>query len=463
MTQPAINPTIFRDYDIRGVVGTDLDERIVAQLGRAFGTFLRRSSERPRVAVGHDARLTSPSYAAAAIDGLLAAGCDVVAIGMVPTPVLYFAVNTLGVEGGLCVTASHNPPRFNGLKLRKRPGQSGEPLTSEEIQEIRRLAETEHFADGAGTLENGDAVTPYLDYLAQRLRLSRPVRVVLDTGNGATGPTALEALRRIGAEVCGLFTEPDGTFPNHLPNPLKPENLQSLIKEVQHTGAEIGVALDGDGDRLGIVADNGAILWPDQYLIFLARHALAARRGPVVFDVKCSMALIEEIERAGGTPIMTRTGYTNIARKRREVGAVIAGEFSGHLFFDDPVIDFDDGTFAAGMLLHWLAAQEQPLSAQMRSLTQYAATPEERYACNEAAKQRVVEEVRRRFKQEYDTIDIDGVRIIFPDGWALVRASNTEPALTARYEARSPERLRAIVALVKDVLRQFPEVDLERE
>lgn len=463
MSRPSLNPAIFREYDVRGFVDTDLNEAVLTELGRAFGTFLRRRHDRPRVAVGHDARLTSPDYAAAASTGLRSVGCDVIAIGMVPTPVLYFAVNTLGVVGGLCVTASHNPPTFNGLKLRKRLGPTGEPLTTEEVQEVRRIAESGLFADGAGSLDRAAVITPYLDYLASAIRLDRPLRVVVDSGNGATGPTATAALRRIGANVTGLFTEPDGTFPNHLPNPLKSENLVDLIAAVREHGADIGIALDGDGDRLGVVDDGGAILWPDQYLVFLARRALAAGPGPIVVDVKCSLALIEEIERAGGTPIMTRTGYTNIARKRAEVGAKLAGEFSGHIFFDDPVIDFDDGTFAAGMLLQWLARQQQPLSELLRGITHYFATPEERYACEEATKQRVVEDVRRRFKQQYQTIDIDGVRILFPDGWALVRASNTEPALTARYEARTPERLEEIIALVKGVLRQFPEVDLERE
>jgi phosphomannomutase len=463
LTRSVINPLIFREYDIRGLVGADLTEGVVRDLGRAFGAFLRRDTDRPRVAVAHDARLSSPGYAAAAIEGLRSTGCDVVAIGMMPTPVLYYAVNTLGVDGGLCVTASHNPPQFNGLKLRKRRGPTGEPLTTDEVQEIRRIAEAGRFPEGGGTLSEADVVGSYLDYIQSRVQLSRPVRVVLDSGNGATGPTALEALRRVGAQVTGLFTEPDGTFPNHMPNPLKRENLRSLIETVRETGAEIGVALDGDGDRLGVVDDHGDILWPDQYLIFLARRTLAAAPGPVVFDVKCSMALIEEIERAGGRPVMTRTGYTNIARTRAEVGAAVAGEFSGHVFFDDPVIDFDDGTFAACMLVQWLSTQDQPLSKLMRSIPEYHATPEERYACADDAKQRVIEEVRRRFQKEYQTIDVDGVRVVFPDGWALVRASNTEPALTARYEARTPERLQAIVTLVKGVLREFPEVDLERE
>ncbi|GIW06504.1 MAG: phosphomannomutase [Dehalococcoidia bacterium] len=463
MTRPSMNPLMFREYDIRGLVDSDLNEAVLAELGRAFGTFLRRNWERPRVVVGHDARLSSPRFAAAAIDGLRSTGCDVIAIGMVPTPVLYFAVNTLQSEGGLCVTASHNPPQFNGLKLRKRPHRTGEPLTSEEVQEIRRIGEAGRYAEGAGALDAVDAVPPYLAYIERTIRLGRPVHVVLDSGNGATGPTALEALRRIGATVHGLFTEPDGTFPNHMPNPLKGENLLQLIQTVRETGAEIGVALDGDGDRLGVVDDSGDILWPDQYLIFLARQALAAGPSPIVFDVKCSMALIEEIERAGGTPVMTRTGYTNIARKRAEVGAAVAGEFSGHIFFNDPVIDFDDGTFAACTLVQWLSTQDRSLSALMRGITEYHATPEERYACPDTVKHRVVEEVRRRFKQQYQTIDLDGVRVVFPDGWALVRASNTEPALTARYEARTPERLHAIVQLVKDVLREFPEVDLERE
>ncbi|MFN8535380.1 MAG: phosphomannomutase/phosphoglucomutase [Dehalococcoidia bacterium] len=458
-----VNPLMFREYDIRGLVGRDLTEPVMNVLGRAAGAFFRRNVERPTIAVGRDVRLSSEGFAAAAITGLRSAGCEVIDVGQVPTPVLYFAVDHFQTDGGLCITASHNPPQFNGLKLRTRTGQHGDPLSSDEVQEVLRIVEGGVFAEGAGDYRIADAVTPYLDYIGRTVRVARPIRVVLDSGNGVTGPTAMEALRRIGAEVIGLYIEPDGAFPNHMPNPLKAENLVDLARTVREHGAAIGVGLDGDGDRLGVVDDAGDILWPDQYLIFLARRALAKGPSPVIFDVKCSMALPEEIERAGGTPVMTRTGYTNIARKRREIGGSVAGEFSGHIFFDDPVIDFDDGAFAACMLVQWLSTQDQPLSALMRGITDYHATPEERYACPDTRKFEVVEAVRAFFKERYETIDLDGVRVVFPDGWALVRASNTEPALTARYESRTPERLHEIVELVKAKLREFPEVDLEHE
>ncbi|MCS7002334.1 MAG: phosphomannomutase/phosphoglucomutase [Dehalococcoidia bacterium] len=463
--QPRVNPLMFREYDIRGIVDQDLTDPVLTELGRSFGTFTRQNvgKERPVVIVGHDVRLSSRRFATALIAGVRQTGCDVIDIGQVPTPVLYFAVGHFDADGGVVVTASHNPPQFNGLKLRKRQGATGAPLSSQDVQTLRAIIENGVFATGDGGLREADAVTPYLAYIKERVRLQRPVKMVLDCGNGVTGPVAVAAFKAIGCEVVELYTEPDGTFPHHMPNPLKAENMVDLQATVRATGAEIGIGLDGDGDRCGVVDDQGDILWPDEYLVFLARRALANGPTSVIFDVKCSLALIEDIRRHGGNPVMSKTGYTNIAKTRQETRAALAGEFSGHIFFDDPVIDFDDGTFAGANLVEWLSGQSESLSAMRAKLPKYVASNEERYACPDAAKFAVIEAVRAHFKQRYETIDIDGVRIVFPNGWALVRASNTEPSLTSRFEATTPEGLREIMTMVKDKLREFPEVDLTRE
>lgn len=494
----SINPLMFREYDIRGLVDQDLSEAVLEVLGKAFGTWILNQapgaggdaavrgsrgagtspsappgsrSPAPTVAVGRDVRLSSPRFAAAFERGLLSTGVSVISIGEVPTPVLYFAVNRLAVDGGACITASHNPPQYNGLKLRRRPdpAASGLPLASQDLQEVLRLAEAGRFAAGEGTCEPRPVVDDYVAYARGQVRLARPLRVVVDGGNGVAGPVAVRLLHEIGCEVIPLYCDPDGTFPHHIPDPLKPENLQDLVASVRETRAELGIALDGDGDRLGVVDDQGEVLWPDQYLILLARNVLrdasSAGKPKIIFDVKSSMALQEEISRLGGTPVMGRTGYTNIMAMRAREGALLAGELSGHIFFNDPVIDFDDASFAAAKLLEAVVSEVPAgnrLSDLVATLPHYHATPEERFYCPDADKFRVVDELRAQLKREHETIDIDGVRALFDGGWGLVRASNTEPALTARFEARTPERLQEIRTDVLDRLRQFPSVDLTK-
>ncbi len=468
--QPTINPLIFREYDIRGLVGDDLSLPVLNALGAGFGRFLvglDRPAERtgpPTAVVGHDARLTSPGYARALAAGLAAQGVTVTWIGEVPTPVLYFAVNTLGTDGGAVVTASHNPPQFNGLKVRKRgpvADAPGIPLASSELQELRLLA-TESRERGAPQSERLDILDDYIAYVVTRVRQQRSLKVVIDAGNGVAGPTCVRLLAALGNEVIPLYCDPDGSFPNHIPDPLKPENLADLQQKVVEVGADVGVALDGDGDRLGVVDNRGRILWPDQYLMILARGALADGPQRIVFDVKCSLALIEEIERLGGTPVMWRTGYPNIMAKRREEGAALAGEYSGHLFFDDPVIDFDDGSFAASQLLATLAAQSEPLSALVDRLPRYHSTAEERYFCADDAKFGVIERLHAQYEGRYPLVTLDGIRVTFDGGWGLVRASNTEPALTTRFEAETPELLQEIRAQMLNDLDQLPDVDLSR-
>jgi phosphomannomutase len=456
-----INPTIFREYDIRGIVNEDLTPEVLNVLGRAYGTFIRSRLGRPaRVTVGRDVRASSQTFAAALSDGLRSTGCNVIDIGAVPTPVMYFSVAAVDADGGLEVTASHNPPEFNGLKLRWREGQTSIPLSPDEVQRLRQIAESGDFATGNGGYSTYDVLPEYVDYVRNKVHLERKLRVVLDGGNGVAGPAAQTIMQELGCEIIPLYIEPDSTFPHHIPNPLKPENMQDLIAKVKETKADIGIALDGDGDRCGVVDNDGAILWPDQYLIPLERHVLRRGSAPIVFDVKASMALIEDIQAHSGTPVMWKTGYPNISRKRKEVGAPLAGEFSGHVFFNDPRIDFDDGIFTACHVLEYLSHQQESLSGIMASAPRYFATPEQRIYCPDTEKFRIVDDVRRHFSQHYHVIDIDGARIDFGDGWGLVRASNTEPNLTMRFEAKTPERMEEIRSIILKQLAQYPELDV---
>jgi phosphomannomutase len=457
----AVNPTIFRAYDIRGIVDVDLSEDVYHTLGRAAGgRRCRQPSEagqdRRRVVVARDARLTSPAYAAALIAGLRDTGCDVIDIGMVPTPVMYFAMAYLGTDGGAVVTASHNPPDFNGLKLRRAdPIHGGEPLSSEHIQELERLANGGAFASGPGGYEQLDIGETYVQDVANRIKLVRPIKIVLDGGNGVAGPIAVRTFEAIGCEVVPLFIEPDGTFPNHHPDPLKEANLADLIRAVRASGATLGIGLDGDGDRLGVVDGSGTMVYADRYLIVLARHALAGGPAPIVFDVKCSTVLEDAIRSFGGTPVMWKTGYTNGSAKMREVGAPLAGELSGHIFSDMRYHAYDDGTFAGCQLLAALEQSGQTLEQALAPYPVLPSLPEDRLHFDEATKFLAIEYLRDQFTGSYRVIDVDGVRVDFGDGWGLVRASNTEPAITTRFEARTNERVAEIRALMLGKVGEF--------
>jgi phosphomannomutase len=440
----AVNPSIFRAYDIRGVVGADLTADVYRTLGRAAGSYFRARDGR-RIVVGRDARLTSPEFAAALIDGLRSTGCDVVDLGMVPTPAMYFAHSFLRADGGAVVSASHNPPEFNGLKLRQaEPLYGGEPLNSEQIQQIGALANGGAFASGAGSYEQIDIADEYVRDIARYMRLSRPVRVVLDGGNGAGGPLGVRVLEALGCEVLPLYIEPDGRFPNHHPDPLKEANLADLMTRVRETHAALGVGLDGDGDRLGIVDSSGAMIYADRYLVALAKYVLGRGPAPIVFDVKCSSVLAEAITEFGGTPVMWKTGYTNGSAKMREIGAPLAGELSGHILTNIEHHTFDDGTFAASYLLFALEQLGGALEEVLRPYPPLPSLTEDRIPFDDTAKFEVIAFLRERFAQQYPVSDVDGVRVDFGDGWGLVRASNTEPAITTRFEARSIERAAAI-------------------
>jgi phosphomannomutase len=452
----ALNPTIFRAYDIRGVVDLDLDESIYTLLGRAVGTIFR-SQGRQTIAVGRDARLSSPAFQAALIAGLRSTGVDVVDIGMAPTPLMYFAVEQLGVAGGAVVSASHNPPEYNGLKLRlAEPTFGSEPLSSAAVQEVGRVALAGAFAEGSGGLSTADVSEAYVASVARLLPFAgRRPRVVLDGGNGVAGPLGLRTYQALGLDVVPLFIEPDGRFPNHHPDPLKPENLQQLIAAVRAHGADIGIALDGDGDRLGVVDGAGAIVFADRYLIALATYLLGQRKGHVVFDVKCSAVLAQAVTALGGTPVMWKTGYSSISAKMRELNAVLGGELSGHTFATYPRHYFDDGTFAGAHLLYALGQLGQTLRAALAPYPDLPSIDEGRIPFAEEHKFQAIDYVRERFRGQYPLLDVDGVRVDFGDGWGLVRASNTEPAITTRFEAQTMERARAIRDLMLATVQEF--------
>ncbi len=445
-----INPKIFREYDIRGIAGQDLDEATVEILGRAMGTFFLGRGNKD-VAVGRDVRLSSPGFAAAIIRGLLSTGCDVADLGVVPTPLLYFSVFHHKMPAGVMVTGSHNPPEHNGFKMMS--GQ--ETLYGKTIQGLYEIVRKGVFPRGQGRLRQLDMVAEYLDYVAGNVRLERPVKAVVDAGNGTGGVVAVPLLRRLGAEVVELFCQPDGRFPNHHPDPTLPEAMDKLAAKVRETGAEVGIAYDGDADRIGVVDDAGRILWGDQLLILFARDILPSRPGAaVISEVKASKVLYDEIERLGGRPIMWRTGHSLIKKKIKEENAPLAGEMSGHIFFNDRWFGFDDAIYASARLIEILSRSRDKLSTMLAGLPKTWATPEIRIYASDEVKFKIVDEVRRILAARGPVIDIDGVRAVFPKGWGLVRASNTQAVIVLRFEADTEADLAAIQAEVRGVLQQ---------
>jgi phosphomannomutase len=451
-----MNPTIFRAYDIRGIVGVDLDEGVYRRLGQAVGSYFAGQGVQ-RVVVARDARLTSPAFQAALIEGLRATGRDVIDIGQAPTPVMYFAVEHLGADGGAIVSASHNPPAFNGLKLRRaHPTFGSEPLDGEEIQAIGRLALGDDAVSGSGGYAQIDVSDAYIANVTGALPFAgRRPRVVLDGGNGVAGPLGMATFQALGLDALPLFIEPDGTFPNHHPDPLKAENLQHLIAEVRRTGADMGIGLDGDGDRLGVVDGEGTIVYADRYLIALAAYLLEARKGPVIYDVKCSSVLPNAVAALGGTPIMWKTGYTNLSAKMRETSAVLGGELSGHTIIPAPGHYFDDGTFAGAYLLYALSQLGTTLKDLLAPYPTLPSIDEGRIAFPEELKFQAIAYVRERFAATHSVNDVDGVRVDFGDGWGLLRASNTEPAITNRFEATTMERAMVIRDQMMGVVEEF--------
>jgi phosphomannomutase/phosphoglucomutase len=450
---------VFRQYDIRGIVGEDLDADLARAVGRSFGSHVRDvvPAERPRVVVGGDNRDTSPGLKEALEEGIRAAGVDVLDVGIVPTPVLYWSEVTFEADAGVQITGSHNPSEWNGIKM----SVARASLFGDAIQELRRRALEEDFAavepGGEGELETVEGVLGrYVEDVAGRFQLARPVKVAVDCGNGTGALVAVELLEALGAEVTPLFCESDPTFPNHHPDPTVDANLEDLVRTVRDGDHELGVAFDGDADRIGVVDEEGSIVRGD-ILLLLYGLDLLERHGPgqkLVFDVKCSQALPEVFEAAGGEPIMAPTGHSLIKQKMKETGALLAGELSGHIMIADGYMGFDDALYDACRLLDLVARDRTPLSERVAEFPSYVSTPEIRIEVTEEMKWTVVAAAVEHFKARHDVIDVDGVRVLFGDGWALLRASNTQPVIVARYEARTEERLEAIRSQVEGWLRE---------
>jgi phosphomannomutase/phosphoglucomutase len=445
-----MNPLIFREYDIRGRVGEDLDPRKVDLLGRAMGTYFRRQGI-ARLVVGQDCRLSSPEFAQTLIKALAACGCGVTDIGVCPTPVLYFGVRHLEAEGGVMVTASHNPPEFNGFKICR----GFHTIYGAEIQKIYEIAQAGVFANGAGEAKVQEVLLAYQDHLARDLKIARPLKVGMDAGHGTAGPVALSLFRHLGCEVWPLYCDMDGRFPAHEPDPTVLANLADLTRLVREKGLDLGVAYDGDGDRLGVVGPDGRIIWGDQLLLLFARSVLKAHPGAAVIgEVKCSQRLYDDIARHGGRPIMWKTGHSLIKGKMLEEKALLAGEMSGHLFFADRYFGYDDAIYATGRLLELLADSGRTLNELLADVPPAYATPEIRRDCPDEVKFRVVESLKSKLSQRFPLTDLDGVRFTFPGGWGLVRASNTQPALVLRFEAETEDSLEGMQDLVESFLAQ---------
>jgi phosphomannomutase / phosphoglucomutase len=448
-----VNPSIFREYDIRGLAERDFAEDFALLLGKVLGTMVRRRGG-ARVSVGRDCRLTSDAYAEALIAGLVSTGLQVYNLGICPTPLLYFSLFHLDLDGGVEVTASHNTSEYNGFKL----CLGKDTLYGEQIQEIRSKMESNDFAEETGgKVQRYEIVPPYQRHLLQDVRkLKRPLKIVVDAGNGVGGPVAPAIFRRLGCTVWEIGCIPDGNFPLHHPDPTVTENLQILIEKVRAENADVGFAYDGDADRIGVVDEKGGIIWGDELLVLFARDVLQRHpNATIVSEVKCSQRLYDDIAKRGGVPIMWKAGHSLLKAKLNEARALLAGELTGHMFFKERYFGYDDAIYASVRLLEILSNSDRPLSALLADLPKTVSTPEIRIACPDERKFIIADLAKDYFRKHYDIIDIDGVRVQFPDGWGLIRASNTQPALVLRFEARTADQLNAYRAIVENKLKDF--------
>ncbi len=445
-----INRDVFREYDIRGVVDTDLTPEFVLRLGRAIGTCARDGAVQT-LALGRDCRLSSENLHETLKRGLNLAGVDVLDIGLCTTPMLYFAIRHLRTGGGVMITGSHNPPDFNGFKICIGP----DTIYGDAIQRLYEVMVKGAFAAGTGRSTRTDMAEAYGDYLFRNVEIKNPPSIALDGGNGTGGLFALPLLRRFGCRVMDIHCDPDGRFPNHFPDPTVPENLKDLIRLVKEKKADLGIGYDGDADRIGVVTDRGDILWGDELLILFSRFVLEAHPGATVIgDVKCSQKLYDDIAARGGRPIMWKVGHSLIKEKMKTEGALLAGEMSGHVFFADRYFGYDDATYATLRLLEILSRTGAKLSEMLDDLPRTFSTPEIRVNCPDAVKFRVVEAVKADFGEKYAVNTIDGLRITFPDGWGLLRPSNTQPVVVLRFESETESGLQAIRDLFESALRE---------
>lgn len=452
-----INPNIFREYDIRGIAENDLTDDVIERIGKAYGTYMRRQGLKKFV-VGRDVRLSSERIQNALVKGINSTGGDVVILGEIPTPVLYFAIVDQKLDGGVMVTGSHNPIEFNGLKL----CEGIASIYGEGIQNLKRIIEENKFESGQGTTETMDMVPKYMDVIKSKINLKRKLKIVVDAGNGTAGVIAPKLWEDLGCEVIQLYCEPDGRFPNHLPDPTVPKYVVDLQQKVLETNADMGIGYDGDSDRIGAIDETGRQIYADRLIALFSSDVLQRKPGAsIVFDVKCSQALPEYIEKFGGKPLMWKTGHSLLKAKMKEENSPFAGEMSGHIFFGDDYYGFDDAIYASGRLMEIVANSDKKLSELIDDIPYFISTPEVRVECSDDTKFDVVANIAKSFKQEYDTIDIDGARVLFGDGWGLVRASNTQPVLVLRFEAKTEKRLNEIISIFKKKLREYPNVKFE--
>jgi phosphomannomutase/phosphoglucomutase len=446
-----LKPTIFREYDIRGIADSELLSPDIELLGRGLGTYLKRRSGGSQINVGRDCRLSSARLRDALVKGLLDAGCDVADIGVAPTPVLYYSAHHWKADGAIMITGSHNPPEYNGFKS----VCGSDTLHGEAIQQVRRLIDAQDFERGSGQLASIDAVTPYVDEIAAQFHFDRRIKIVADAGNGTAGPVIHRIFQKVDVDATELFFEMDGHFPNHHPDPTVPANLSALIEKVKETGAELGIAFDGDSDRIGAVDERGEVVYGDLLLLIYAREVLTRKPGATfIGEVKCSQVMYDQLNQLGGNAIMFKTGHSLIKAKMKEEHAELAGEMSGHMFFSDRYHGYDDALYAACRLIEIVAKSGRPLSAQLEGVPHMVSTPEIRIDCPDDLKFAVVERVAEHFKKIRKTVDIDGVRVIFPEGWGLLRASNTQPVLVMRFEAATSALLKQYQNEVEQALEE---------
>lgn len=440
-----MNPRIFREYDIRGLVDQDLTDETVWLIGRGLATYLFRQGK-ARVVVGRDGRLSSPRLRDSLVQGMVTGGLEVVDIGLCPTPVFYFSLFHLDREGGAMITGSHNPPEFNGFKV----CSGRETLYGKQVQELRRVIESRNFTESRGSISYREIIPDYRKHLLENIRLQRKIKVVIDSGNGTAGLVAPKILRDLGCEVIDLYSEVDGRFPNHHPDPTIPEYLRDLVAKVRETGAEVGFGYDGDADRIGAVDDRGDIIWGDQLMILFSRQVLQTHPGAtIVSEVKCSQNLFDDISKNGGRAVMGQAGHSLLKKQMKEEKALLGGEMSGHIFFADRYFGYDDAIYASCRLLEILSQTDKRIPELLADVPKAYNTPEIRVDCPDDRKFSIAEKVKESFRREYPVVDVDGVRVLFPDGWGLVRASNTQPVLVLRFEARTAERLQEIRTLVE--------------
>lgn len=457
-TTTHLSPEIFRAYDIRGIVGETLTPESVYEIGRAIGSEAQARNEKS-ICIGRDGRLSGPTLLTALAKGILATGCDVIDLGALPTPVLYFATNVLPAHSGVILTGSHNPPNYNGLKI----VIAGHTLVGDEITALYHRIAQQDFATGQGKLQTQEMINSYINYICDQVKLARRLKVVIDCGNGITGAVAPTLFKKLGCDVIELFSEVDGNFPNHHPDPGEPENLHDIIAAVHKEKADLGLAFDGDGDRCGVVTNQGEIIWPDRQLMLFIKDILPRYQGAkIIYDVKSTQHLARVIKENGGEPLMWKTGHSLIKGKLKEVGAPIAGEMSGHIFFKDGWFGFDDGMYTGVRLLEILAKSADTLSAIFKTFPDSVNTPELKLSIAEAEKFSFMEKIIAQAKFPGAQIStIDGLRADFPEGFGLIRPSNTTPYLILRFESATKAGLQTIQEMFrKELLKLNPALKL---